>query len=272
MKTQIVVDKSYLQGVPTSTVRELAATARLLVSDALFYELLTTDLEARKQCFSKFPPENNPVDLVGHIGPLMRMEISTQKRSGKPSQHRENSGFDFRFNSALLDDDYVLPPRAVKAIEEHTRELQSDVRSYIERVSLVPTFFPDLLKGTTADRKARVTAAEEAIASPRSLLPFYSSLEPPPGESALPPGDVIDESWALYRWLQVQLLFAVDVFARYQGNKPDLNSPAIFEKMEHDVLDAQVLMLACLEGAYATRETKLKRWWSLLRPDGKLYE
>lgn len=272
MKTQIVVDKSFLQGVSTSVVRELAGTTRLLVSDALFYELLTTKLEARKQCFSKFPPENNPVELVSHIGPLMLMEINTQKRSGKPSQHREDSGFAFRFNSGLLDDDYVLPPEAERVIEEQSLQLQSDVWSYIERVSLVPTFFPDLLKGTTEDRKAAVIGAEEAIAAPGSLLPFYSNLEPPPGEKALPPASMIDESWALYRWLQVQLLFSVDVFARYQVNKPDLNSRATFEKMEHDVLDAQVLMLACLEGAFATREKKLKRWWSLLRPDGKLYE
>lgn len=70
-----------------------------------------------------------------------------------------------------------------------------------------------------------------------------SNLEPPPGEKALPPASMIDESWALYRWLQVQLLFSVDVFARYQGNKPDLNSRATFEKLEHDVLDAQVMRM-----------------------------
>ncbi len=272
MKTPIVVDKSYLQGISTSLVRELAGTTRLLVSDALFYELLTTRLEARKRCFAKFPPENNPVDLVSHIGPLMRIEMNTQKRSGKPSQHRENRDFDFRFNSALVEDNYELPPEAVIAIQEHTGELQNDVRSYIERVSLIPTFFPDVLVGSTEDRKAAAADAEEAIAAPGSLLPFYSNLEPPPGETALPPAELVDESWALYRWLQVQLLFALDVFVRHQGIKPDLGNPSIFEKMEHDVLDAQILMLACLEGAFATREKKLVHWWSLLCPEGTLYE
>lgn len=272
MKTPIVVDKSYLQGVSTSSVRKLAGTTRLLVSDALFYELLTTKLEARKRCFSKFPPENNPVDLVSHIGHLMRMEINTKKRSGKPSQHLVNKDFDFRFNSALVEDAYELPPEAVSVIEGHTRKLQGDVRSYLERVSLIPTFFPDLLKGSTECRKAATESAEKAIVARGSLLPFYSNLEPPPGETALPPADLVDESWALYRWLQVQLLFTLDVFVRYKGEMPDLNNLSIFEKMEHDVLDAQILMLACLEGAFATREKKLVRWWSLLRPDGTLYK
>lgn len=272
MKTNIVVDKSYLQGVSTARIRELSSTSRLLVSDALFYELLTTELEARKRCFSKFPPENNPVDLVSHIGPLMRIEIDSRMRAGKPSDHRENLNFNFKFNSALVDDGYVFPPEATAVIDEHTAELRNDVGSYIERVSLVPTFFPNLLKGTTEERKAAVTAAEEAIAAPNALLRFYSNLEPPPGESSLPSAEMIDETWALYRWLQVQFLFSVDVFARYQGAHPDITNPKIYEKMEHDVLDAQVLMLACLEGAFATREKKLKRWWSLLCPKAPLYE
>ena len=83
---------------------------------------------------------------------------------------------------------------------------------------------------------------------------------------------MIDENWALYRWLQVQLLFALDVFVRYQGKSPDIENPRIYERMEHDVLDTQLLMLGCLEGAFATREKKLKRWWSLLCPKGSLYE
>jgi len=43
---------------------------------------------------------------------------------------------------------------------------------------------------------------------------------------------------------------------------------AAWEKLDHDVLDAQVLML----GAFATNEKKLIRWWRMLCPDGMLYE
>ena len=272
MSTYIIVDKSFLQGTSTARIRELAATSRLLVSDALFYELLTTDITVRKQCFSKFPLENNPVDLVSDIGPLLRREIEVREPAGKPSEHRENLDFDFRFNSALNEIDYELSPEDTATVEEHTAELKTDIHAYLQRVSLVPTFFPDLLEGTTEERNAAFSAAENAIAAPGALLPFYRQLESPSSESKLPPAEMINESWALYRWLQVQLLFAVDVFARYQGIVPDITKVAMYEKMEHDVLDAQVLMLACLEGAFATRENKLKRWWSLLCPGFPLYE
>ena len=99
-----------------------------------------------------------------------------------------------------------------------------------------------------------------------------SHLSPPPGEKPLPLGESIDEKWAIYRWVQVQLLFALDVHVRYQGNIPTPLSSNVYEKMEHDVLDAEQLILGCLEGAFATRENKHKRWWRLLCPDGRLYE
>jgi hypothetical protein len=82
----------------------------------------------------------------------------------------------------------------------------------------------------------------------------------------------VGPDWALFRWLQVQLLFAIDVYCRYGGKLPDVLTPKWYEKMEHDVLDAQYLILGVLEGSFATREKKLQRWWSPIRPDGALFE
>ena len=272
MKTCIVVDKSFLEGTATDRIRELATSYRLLVSDALFFELLTADVSSRKKCFSKFPPDENPVDLINHIGTLMRFEVEHKTPAGKPSTHRENQDFDFQFNSKLVSEEYELPSEAESVIEEHMAEIQSDVAAYLDRAEVVPTFFPDLLSGTTERRKVAVEEAEEIIAKPGMLIPFYASLKSPPGERSLPPPDMICEHWAVYRYLQVQMLFALDIFVRYQGQRPDTKNPNIYERMEHDILDAQVLMLGCLEGAFATQERKLQRWWKLLCPYGDLYE
>jgi len=272
MKPGIVVDKCFLQGTSTVRVRELAASSRLLVSDALFYELLTADGPSRRKCFAKFPAEESPVDLISHFGAMMRFEIDNQTPSGKPSSHLENSDFTFRFNDALLSEDYEFPADVRSAIEEHTAQLRSDVISYLDRVKVVATFFPNVLSGTTDERKLAVEEAEKAIAAPGTLLQLYSSLEPPPGEKPLPPVERICEHWAVYRFLQAQMLFALDIFARYQGQTPDISNQNVYERMEHDVLDAQVLMLGCLEGAFATHERKLQRWWKLLCPHGQSYE
>lgn len=270
MPTAVVVDKCFLQGAPKSRVLALAQTHRLLVSDALFYELLTGSEPGRSRCFAKLPQTENPVDLVSHIGVLMRKEIETQVQAGRPSTHRED--LRFKFNPALLTGKYQLPEVAQHEIERQSQVLRADVVTFIERAEGMPSFFADLLQGSEESRQAARASAEAAVAEPGALLSFYSQLEPPLGEKALPPPGVVNESWALYRWLQVQFLFGIDVCVRYQGKVPKEFSSTVFEKLEHDVLDAQLLMLACLEGAFATRERKLQRWWRLLRPDGVLFE
>lgn len=270
MTDKVVIDKCFLQGSKKSHIRELAASRRLVISEALFFELLTSSEPGRSRCFAKLPQTDNPVDLVSHIGTLMRIEIDTQLPAGKPSSHREE--LHFRLNPALLQPDYQLPEQAQEAVEEQAAQLKSDVQLFIERAAVVNSFFPDLLIGSDARREEARAEAEKAIAAPGALSEFYAGLKPPPGERPLPSASLVNESWALYRWLQVQFLFAVDLYVRYQGRVPQRFGRATYEKLEHDVLDAQILMLGCLEGAIATREGKIKRWWRLLCPDGALYE
>jgi hypothetical protein len=242
----------------------------LLISDALFYELLTTKEPDRSRCFAKLPAVENPVDLVSHAGTLMRLEVETHKPAGKPSAHREK--LRFKFNPRLVTQQYELPEEAQEVVDEHTRELRSDVHAFMSVAETSGTFFSGLLEGSQNDRIQARLGAETAIASPGALRDFYASLTPPPGEKPLPPQNLVGDDWAVYRYLQVKMLFALDLYVRYQGSMPQDMSEATFERMEHDVLDAQLLILGCLEGSFATREKKLKRWFRLLRPDGLLYE
>jgi len=164
MTSAIILDKSFLQGTKTSRIQELAAAHRLVVSDALFYELLTAPEPGRTRCFAKFPQTENPVDLVNHIGTMMRIEIDTHLPSGRPSEHREN--LRFQFNPNLVSPSYVLPDQAQVAVKEQTTQLQSDVVGFLEQVSLVPTFFPNLLTGNTAEQKLAHAEAEGALLLP----------------------------------------------------------------------------------------------------------
>ena len=200
----------------------------------------------------------------------MRIEIETHRPAGKPSARRED--LKFYFNPGLLTGNYQLPDVAQAVLNEQFRTLQADVTTFIDRAATINTFFPDLLVGNYDQQREARVAAERAIVEPGSLNDFYASLQPSLGEEQLPPVKAIDHTWALYRWLQVQFLFGVDLYVRYHGRVPREPSPKVFKKVEHDVLDAQLLMLACLEGAFATQEKKLQRWWRLLCPTGALFE
>ncbi len=67
------------------------------------------------------------------------------------------------------------------------------------------------------------------------------------------------------------MLFALDLFVRYRGGLRAQLTPRVRERLEHDVHDAQILALGVLEGAIATRELKLLKWWSILSPAGTAY-
>ena len=270
MKPAVILDKSFLQGAPTDSVRALASTHRLVVSGALFYELLTGAEPGRSRCFAKLPQTENPVELVNHVGQLMRIEMEMQRPAGKPSAHREEMRF--RFNPDLVKTGYELPAEAQRTIEEQAEELKNDVGSFLERAVMTPSFFPRLGTGRTEDRARARQEAEDAIADPVEVLQFYAQLASPDLNTPFPPHALMNENWAIFRWLQVNLLFGIDLYVRYSGNIPKEFSANIYEKLEHDIHDAQVLMLGCLEGVFATREKKLIRWWRLLSPTGTLFE
>jgi hypothetical protein len=252
MRGCVVLDKNFLQGVSGAAVMALARRYRLVMPSALFYELLTTSAEARRRCFAKLPQTDNPVVLVDHIGVLLRHESATGKPCGKPSGHRVD--FRFRFNDRLLAEDYELPEEAKAVLEEQTKDVESDVRQLIDLAEMTPSLFPGLLVGTTAQQLATRRRAEEAIGQLEQIHKFYSVLQPVLPELRYPVVSDKFKKWAFLRWLQVLMLFALDLYVRYQGKLRDALTPNVLERLEHDVHDAQILVTGVLEGAIATRE------------------
>ena len=237
------------------------------MSEALLYELLSKP-EDYRACFSKFPSIENPVDVVLHIGGYLRKEIESRRPAPRPSDRRRQ--LRFRFNLRLLDSDYSLPEEAANEVVRQRNELLGDVATLKERAIGVPEFFPDLFVGSDAVRKASRAEAEALIAKPGSLLDFYAGLRAPKGMRRFPPRKLVTDRWAIYRWLQVQFLFALDLYARYGAALAEPLSSAVEKGIEHDVLDAQYLLIGILEGAFATEERKLQRWFRLLQPNGLL--
>lgn len=269
MRDCIVLDKNFLQGAPASAVMDLARDYRLVMPSALFYELLTTSVETRRRCFAKLPQTENPVVLVDHIGVLLSHESATGKPSGKPSGHRID--FRFRFNARLLAEDYELPEEARSALEEQRKDVEGDVRQLISLAEMTPSLFPGLLVGTTEQQHAARRRAEAAIGQLEQIHKFYSVLQPVLPELRYPVVSDKFKKWAFLRWLQVLMLFALDLFVRYRGKLREGLTPKVLLRLEHDVHDAQILALGVLEGAIATREKKLVQWWPLLCPGGRVH-
>jgi len=265
----VVVDKSFLQGRTKQSLNKFASNHRILMTEALLYELLSNSRD-RRACFSKLPPGDNPVDIVLHRGAFLRKEIATRKPVPLPSSRIER--LRFKFNEHLLQHDYKLPPEARAVLDEQAREVKTDAASAKIRALAMPSFFPDLAAQNSRVRKAARATAEDQVVQPESLMDFYANLRAPKGQRKLPPRRLISESWSVYRWLQIDFLFSIDLYFRF-GSTLSRPLPLASEQgIEHDVLDAQYLLVGVLEGRFATHEKKLQRWFMAILPSGELFD
>jgi len=235
--------------------------------DVLFYEIMSTDEAARSRCFQKFPAVDNPVTLAPNVGTLLAHEIDTHTPCGLPSSWKLD--FSYRFNTALLEPAYRLPPETHAALEEQNAEIKNDVAEFAERVRVTASLFPDVSSGSTNRRKAAKAEAEKAISTDQSVIhAFYRQFDAPGGEKPFPPADLVTPSWAIFRWLQANLLIALDLCWRYGAALPDPLSERLHEKIEHDMLDSHYVILGALEGSIATNDKTIMHFWSLMCPNG----
>jgi len=265
----VIVDKSFLQGHTKADVLEFSKNHRILMTEALLYELLSNPID-RRSCFGKLPATTNPVDIVMHAGGYLKKEIYSRKPAPLPSERTQD--FNFEFNARLRANDYRLPPEASAVLQDQHAELLADVRSLKARALHMPDFFPEVFRGSDSERRAaRLEAERDIAAKPGKLFDFYASLRAPKGQKKLPPRMLITEDWAVYRWLQIHLLFALDLYCRYGTSIADALTPKVEERIEHDVLDAQYLFIGVLQKSFATHEKKLRRWFQLIHPKGELF-
>ncbi len=265
----VIVDKSFLQGNTKSAILEFSKQYRILMTEALLYELLSNSAD-RRSCFDKLPATANPVDIVMHAGGYLTKEINSLRQTPRPSENIQD--FNFEFNYRLRGNHYQLPPDAVAVLHDQHAELLTDVRSLKARALDMPDFFPEIFRGSDAERSAaRLKAERDITAKPGMLFDFYESLEAPKGQKKLPPRKLLTEDWAIYRWLQIQLLFALDLYRRYGKSLGGILTPKAEERIEHDVLDAQYLFIGVLQKSFATHEKKLRHWFKLIHPDGALF-
>lgn len=267
--SHVVVDKSYLRGASKSLIGQLSQSNRLLMTESLFYELITNEKD-RAQCFSKLPIGENPVDLVMHVGGYLQKEHYRMKPAPKPSEAILK--FPFRFHPALADGSFYPDFKQQQHIAQWAAEHRSDVQSLWVHARIVYERYPLIFSGSNEERAYARSEFERLIASSKeAVLAIYSGFKAPKGNRKHPSVRLVDESWFIYKWVQVNVLFAVDVAVRYSQFLDGKVPREIEEKLEHDVLDSQYLMIGAHQGSFAVEEAKLKRWFRLLQPNGRLY-
>lgn len=264
----LVLDKNYLQGAKADSIVKMRETYRLLMPDALFFEMISTDDESRWKIFSKLPDIENPVALVEGMGEMLRYELENLAPSGKPSTRTID--VDFRFHEGLKNRNFELPAYVKESIAEENEELKELGASFLSLIETVPSIFPlpekPWEKLTTSD----IASCEETIAEIENGAILARSTLKSDGSPLFPETIILNADWIVVRRMQVLALFALDYYRRHGPIGMSTMTPRQLLTLEHDLHDMQILILGVAENALATHERKLRTWFRLLAPNGLL--
>ncbi len=257
----VVIDKSFLQGASQDQLRSLFERHRVLMTESLFYELLTTDPAVRARCFRRIPEIENPVMLVQNVGAILRWEV--QNKRPLPSIDDVVMSERFQFNPGLVDEDFNLGEKQVSVIENWRREKSVWVCDFADHCSKVPVKFPELNGYRPGVATTHIERIKKRIyAEPGFVRELYGG-----GKGGTwPTKEQIDERWATYRWLQIRVVAALDYFRKYGAR--DVSSETT--KVENEYLDLEYCLVGCLVGAIATKDSGLSERFLALCPSGKL--
>ena len=265
----IVIDKSFLDGAPTVQVHSLCKEARVLFSESLFFELMTTSNESQKRCFSKLPVMPNPVKLIPNVGTLLRYELENGASCTPLVQHAISENF--QFHDKLRQGTYVPEKDVLQNLKEWESEVRTDTEEFLIRCSIVHQFFPELngieykkLQAGIGDARKRISEDYDLVKS------IYKSLVEEDAPPNMPKPELIGPEWAFFRWVQCQILSALRMFGRYQGKIELPVSDGIFKRAEHTMHDICYTILATLSGALATGDQEIVDDFLLTCPEGVL--
>jgi len=239
--------------------------------DVLFYELMTTSESSRKRCFKKLPNINNPVELIPNVGSLRQFELNTHQPC-TPLYYRRLR-IRFIFNKKLMTDAFQFTHVQLKSIQQRQQLVSQNTKSFFQLAMMVPCFFPHLNGVPWSDFPRVIQEAKREVATNvETVREIYARLleydAPPNAVKA----DVIDPNWAHFRWVQIRVIYSLNLLLKYQGQLPINVSKSFWRKIEHEMLDTEYVILGALAGALASKDERILENYLLVRPDGLVFK
>ena len=257
----LILDRSYLQAAPATRVANLCGEFRVIMSESLFFEVLTADTEVRRTLFAKFPQRENPVTLVGHVGSLIRHEI-TNRHPASPVEELSLTTR-FVFNAGLATGQFQLTQPHQQGIADWEQHQLESQHSFLARYKVAHSWFPEVNTYRPGNDDAAIRVARDRVAKDHS---FVASIYDQIKGRDFPRMVEIGPAWALFRWLQVQLLYTLEYIRRYGPG----NDKVVSRRVANDVIDSQYVTTALLADGLATNDVPLSQIYLCLKPHGQL--
>ena len=178
------------------------------------------------------------------------------------------------FFSAQFDD---LTKARQDALALTEIEFDQEVDALVEKANTLHGHIQGTSNGSTEQRKRAYGLARQEVSQDRDfIVKFFAEVLC--GGAYAPPGarllmqiahtGAFGPEWALYRWTQVTLLYAIDLLEKHGQLAPEKLTTKQRQKLQHDVIDMQYVVLGVLQGALASKDKRMRAMFKLLRPDG----
>ena len=260
-KSDVVIDKSFLQGAPRDTLRSLFNNNRVLMTHGNFYELLTTNPVERARCFKRIPAIENSVERVEPVGSILRWEVKNQEPLLNIN-HVIIQG-SFNFNPKLINESFNMGEEQIRKTEDWKREVSSKVKDFAEHGSQVTVRFPELRNYRPGDNTSQIEKIQKRICTNSEFVrELYNRRD-----ETWPTADRIYEQWALFKWIQIRLMAALDYFRKY--GEREMSSET--NKIENEYLDLEYCLIGCLVGSIATHDKGMAKRFQALCPSGNVF-
>ncbi len=274
----VIVDKSYLQGAGIHPLLELQNDWKLLFPNAFFFEVASTDKTARERCLEKLRQihRSGRLRVAPNMGELLRREIHTLNGAGLPSENTVE-GLDLDTFFGIRFDDLSRARR--EALRSTEADFDRGADGLVACAGTLQGRFRGTCEGTTEQRKEAYRRARETVArDPDFITRFFADFvcqgtHAPPGAPLLATAardGRLGPQWTIYRWLQAQLLYGLELTEGNPGLTGEALTPDLRERLQHDVVDMEYLVLGALQGALASKDKRMRGMFKLLRPQGVL--
>lgn len=226
---RVVLDKSFLESFRADDLGQIARGGyRFVVTMEHYVEVCAG---SKQGLLAKLHGLSEHVDLIDHIGTLYKYEIENRKACSPLTSH---------FIRGYLNPNFSL---------RFTPEQQTTITAeceYIERRS--SDVFEKIIQEIAA-KNPGINAWDASCSD--TVRTVYGRLRL--RDSKLPGPGLIDERWAIYRKVQLDLLATTNYLKAWNGRDLSLGQ----ERRQHDQVDFRICIVAALAGGLAARDKKL---------------
>ncbi len=240
----MVLDTSYFRTCsPEQLLEDGQKGIRFVVPMEVWIEVCTAG-EDKAGLLSKLHELADFVDLLDLLNTLYKYEIEKCRPCSPLTDHFLPGRLNPNFSRQFIADRWNV----ITAESDHMEQWSSDV--FLRIIQEVSAKCSNL--------------GELDISNADHVLSVYDRLRVP--GSRLPAPHLIDDRWAIYRKVQMDLLAAVDYLRTWSGKAFALKQ----ERKLHDQVDFRVCIIAALMGGLAAEDNNLIQYFRSMCPSGDL--